>query len=89
MQWQQRQYKHQGEGDGDQRRPHLRHFTGAKFIGQSAGQRRSQRPGGPGDTKAARYRAAHVIMFGEHHRQRRPEGAEGDRERPLSQRSAA
>jgi hypothetical protein len=31
MQWQQRQYKHQGEGDGDQRRPHLSHFTSAKF----------------------------------------------------------
>jgi len=82
--WQQRQHKHQGKGEGDQRRTHLCHLTGAKFIGQTAGKRRGQRPGGPGDTETARYCAAHVIVFGEHHRQRRPEGAKGDGERALS-----
>lgn len=63
MHWQQRQHKHQGKGEGDQRRTHLCHLTGAKFIGQTAGKRRGQRPGGPGDTETARYCAAHVIVF--------------------------
>jgi hypothetical protein len=50
--WQYRHQEHQGKREGDQRRAQLSDPSGAKFIGQSARQRRGQRPGCTGDTKA-------------------------------------